>query len=105
MNNDVMQDSCPGPNCDVQRQFYSLTTKIVDGADALTDIFVEGMTPHSAIQSVMAFRGGIPATVNGAHATPYGTLRIPDDTKNAKLVVTYYDACPCDPLSHPSSGV
>ncbi len=65
MNNDVMQDSCPGPNCDVQRQFYSLTTKIVDGADALTDIFVEGMTPHSAIQSVMAFRGGIPVTVNG----------------------------------------
>lgn len=75
---------------DALLQLQTLTTEIVDGAAADTDITVPGLDAGDVLQSVVVFNAGVPTASGATNVTAGGKLRVATNTTGAKLVVTFY---------------
>ena len=72
-------------------ELQGLTTRVVSGAAAATDIPVTGIAVGDTIQSVLSFTGGVPSLVATNTVTvKAGAISLSGASTGAVLVVNYY---------------
>lgn len=70
-------------------ELRGLTTLVVDGAAANTNIAVAGLKADDHIQSVVQYAAGVPSILTPSAQTA-GNLQFAAVTTSNKLVVTFY---------------
>ena len=72
-------------------ELQGLTTQVVAGTTANTDIPVTGIAAGDTIQSVVAFAGGTPSLITTNSVTvKAGAIAISTNTTGSSLVVTFF---------------
>lgn len=71
------------------RQLQGLTTVVVDGAAADTDIAVAGLGAEDHIQSVVMYASGVPSVLTPS-AQSAGNVQFESETTGNKLVINFY---------------
>lgn len=70
-------------------ELRGLTTAIVDGAAANTNIAISGLKVDDHVQSVVQYTSGVPSFLSPSAQTA-GNLQFASVTTGNKLVVTFY---------------
>lgn len=70
-------------------ELQGLTTLVVDGAAANTNIAVGGLGATDHVQSVVQYAAGVPSVLTPSAQTA-GNLQFASATTGNKLVVTFY---------------
>lgn len=73
----------------VLQELRGLTTVVVDGAAANTNIAVAGLGATDHVQSVVQYASGVPSVLTPSAQTA-GNLQFAGATTGNKLVVTFY---------------
>lgn len=73
----------------ILQELRGLTTVVVDGAAANTNIAVAGLGATDHVQSVLQFASGVPSKLTPSAQTA-GNLQFASATTGNKLVVTFY---------------
>ena len=71
------------------KELQGLTTLVVDGAAANTNIAVAGLGATDHVQSVVQYASGVPSVLTPSAQTA-GNLQFASVTTGNKLVVTFY---------------
>lgn len=86
-----MQGDGPGTAARMIRELQGLTTKVVDGAAANTNIAIAGIKLTDTLQSVIEYVGGVPTDRLSVSAiTSAGNIRLTTVSTGNKLAVTYF---------------
>lgn len=86
-----LTDQLPG----ILRELQSLTTKIVAGVGAATNVAVPGMLAGATVQSVTMFTAGVPSTptpfAGGNFISITGNIKLTEASTGNQLVVNYFN--------------
>lgn len=77
----------------ILQQVQGITTTVVAGAAADTDIALAGVEATGTLQSVIMYNGGVPSDVTAdASITEADVIQLTSDSSGNTLVVTYFPA-------------
>lgn len=78
-----------GRLADALTELQGLTTVVVNGAAAATNIAVAGLGADDHVQSCIAYTGGVPSAL-AVSAQTAGNVQFASDTAGAKVVINFY---------------
>jgi hypothetical protein len=87
-----MHGSGSGSAAAMIKELQGLTTKVLTGAAANTNIAVAGIATEDTIQSAILFTAGVPSDITAnAAITSAGNVQFTSDTSGKQVVLTYFN--------------